>query len=141
MKLVTAIIKPFKLDDVREALSGIGVQGITVTEVKSLADKKVIPSCTGALNTSWIFLPKVKLKSLSMTVWWTRLWKPFVPLPTPERLATVKFSFTTWGGRSGFAPVKLVPARYKPAAHRRIQSRAEPQGSAFRLGSFYPACG
>ena len=40
MKLVTAIIKPFKLDDVREALSEIGVQGITVTEVKGFGRQK-----------------------------------------------------------------------------------------------------
>ncbi len=40
MKLVTAIIKPFKLDEVREALSGIGVQGITVTEVKGFCRQK-----------------------------------------------------------------------------------------------------
>ncbi len=40
MKLVTAIIKPFKLDEVREALSGIGVQGITVTEVKGFGRQK-----------------------------------------------------------------------------------------------------
>ena len=40
MKLVTAIIKPFKLDDVREALSDIGVQGITVTEVKGFGRQK-----------------------------------------------------------------------------------------------------
>ena len=41
MKLVTAIIKPFKLDEVREALSGMGVQGITVTEVKGFGRQKV----------------------------------------------------------------------------------------------------
>ncbi|MFZ9299018.1 MAG: P-II family nitrogen regulator, partial [Hylemonella sp.] len=40
MKLITAIIKPFKLDEVREALSGIGVQGITVTEVKGFGRQK-----------------------------------------------------------------------------------------------------
>ena len=40
MKLVTAVIKPFKLDDVREALSEIGVQGITVTEVKGFGRQK-----------------------------------------------------------------------------------------------------
>ena len=40
MKLVTAIIKPFKLDEVREALSGMGVQGITVTEVKGFGRQK-----------------------------------------------------------------------------------------------------
>ena len=40
MKMITAIIKPFKLDDVREALSEIGVQGITVTEVKGFGRQK-----------------------------------------------------------------------------------------------------
>ena len=45
MKLVTAIVKPFKLDDVREALSDIGVQGITVTEVKGFGRQKVILNC------------------------------------------------------------------------------------------------
>ena len=48
MKQVTAIIKPFKLDEVREALSGIGVQGITVTEVKGFGRQKATPSCTAA---------------------------------------------------------------------------------------------
>ena len=48
MKLVTAIIKPFKLDDVRESLSEIGVQGITVTEVKGFGRQKghrAVPRC------------------------------------------------------------------------------------------------
>jgi hypothetical protein len=48
MKLVTAIVKPFKLDDVREALSDIGVQGITVTEVKGFGRQKghrTVPWC------------------------------------------------------------------------------------------------
>ncbi len=44
MKLVTAIIKPFKLDEVREALSAIGVQGITVTEVKGFGSRLSKPS-------------------------------------------------------------------------------------------------
>ena len=51
MKLVTAIIKPFKLDDVRESLSEIGVQGITVTEVKGLAVRKVTLNCIVVLST------------------------------------------------------------------------------------------
>ena len=67
MKLVTAIIKPFKLDDVREALSEIGVQGITVTEVKGFVDRKAIPSFTGVLNTSWISYPKLSSRSPSVT--------------------------------------------------------------------------
>ncbi len=60
MKLVTVIIKPFKLEDVREALSSIGIQGLTVTEVKGFGRQKGMPSCTGA-EYSVNFLPKVKL--------------------------------------------------------------------------------
>lgn len=56
MKLVTAIIKPFKLDEVREALSGMGVQGITVTEVKGWASRA--PSCTVARSTWSTFCPR-----------------------------------------------------------------------------------
>lgn len=55
MKLVTVVIKPFKLEDVREALSSIGIQGLTVTEVKGLADRKVMLSCTVGLNIASIF--------------------------------------------------------------------------------------
>lgn len=54
MKLITAIIKPFKLDEAREALSAIGVSGITVTEVKGSAVRRAIRSCIAALNTSSI---------------------------------------------------------------------------------------
>jgi nitrogen regulatory protein PII len=53
MKLVTAIIKPFKLDDVRQALTEIGAQGITVTEVKGFGRSAATPSSTAAPNTSW----------------------------------------------------------------------------------------
>lgn len=52
MKLVTVIIKPFKLEDVREALSSIGIQGLTVTEVKGLAVRKDTPNCTAARSTA-----------------------------------------------------------------------------------------
>ena len=52
MKLVTVIIKPFKLEDVREALSSIGIQGLTVTEVKGFGRQKGMPSCTGGRNTA-----------------------------------------------------------------------------------------
>ena len=50
MKLITAIIKPFKMDDVREALSEIGVAGVTATEVKDSVAKKVILSYIVVLN-------------------------------------------------------------------------------------------
>ena len=55
MKLITAVIKPFKLDDVRIALSEVGVQGMTVTEVKGFGRQKGTPSCTVGPNMWWIF--------------------------------------------------------------------------------------
>ncbi len=61
MKLVSAIIKPFKLDDVREALSEIGVQGITVTEVKGFGRQKGHTELYRGAEYVVDFLPKVKL--------------------------------------------------------------------------------
>ena len=61
MKLVTAIIKPFKLDDVREALSEIGVQGITVTEVKGFGRQKGHTELYRGAEYQVDFLPKIKI--------------------------------------------------------------------------------
>ena len=61
MKLVTAIIKPFKLDDVRESLSEIGVQGITVTEVKGFGRQKGHTELYRGAEYVVDFLPKVKM--------------------------------------------------------------------------------
>ena len=58
MKLVAAIIKPFKLDDVRDALGEVGVKGMTVTEVKGSAVRRAILSFTAAQNTLSILSPK-----------------------------------------------------------------------------------
>jgi nitrogen regulatory protein P-II 2 len=62
MKLVTAIIKPFKLDDVREALSEVGVQGVTVTEVKGFGRQKGHTELYRGAEYVVDFLPKVKLE-------------------------------------------------------------------------------
>ena len=63
MKLVTAIIKPFKLDEVREALSEIGVQGITVTEVKGFGRQKGHTELYRGAEYVVDFLPKVKIEA------------------------------------------------------------------------------
>ena len=62
MKLVTAIIKPFKLDDVRSALSDIGVQGVTVTEVKGFGRQKGHTELYRGAEYVVDFLPKMKLE-------------------------------------------------------------------------------
>ena len=63
MKLITAIIKPFKLDEVREALSSIGVQGITVTEVKGFGRQKGHTELYRGAEYAVDFLPKVKIEA------------------------------------------------------------------------------
>ena len=62
MKLVTAVIKPFKLDDVRNALSEVGVQGMTVTEVKGFGRQKGHTELYRGAEYVVDFLPKVKLE-------------------------------------------------------------------------------
>jgi nitrogen regulatory protein P-II 2 len=62
MKMITAVIKPFKLDDVREALSGVGVQGITVTEVKGFGRQKGHTELYRGAEYVVDFLPKVRLE-------------------------------------------------------------------------------
>lgn len=63
MKLITAIIKPFKLDDVREALSEVGVQGLTVTEVKGFGRQKGHTELYRGAEYVVDFLPKVKIEA------------------------------------------------------------------------------
>jgi nitrogen regulatory protein P-II 2 len=62
MKMVVAIIKPFKLDEVREALTGLGVQGLTVTEVKGFGRQKGQTEIYRGAEYSVSFLPKVKVE-------------------------------------------------------------------------------
>jgi nitrogen regulatory protein P-II 2 len=62
MKMLTAIIKPFKLEEVREALSSIGVQGITVTDVKGFGRQKGHTEVYRGAEYSIDFLPKLKLE-------------------------------------------------------------------------------
>ncbi len=63
MKIVTAIIKPFKLDDVRDALAEIGVQGVTVTEVKGFGRQKGHTELYRGAEYVVDFLPKVKIEA------------------------------------------------------------------------------
>ena len=62
MKLITAIIKPFKLDDVREALSEVGVHGMTVTEIKGFGRQKGHTELYRGAEYVVDFLPKVKIE-------------------------------------------------------------------------------
>lgn len=62
MKMVVAVIKPFKLDDVREALTALGIEGLTVTEVKGFGRQKGQTEIYRGAEYSVSFLPKVKIE-------------------------------------------------------------------------------
>jgi nitrogen regulatory protein P-II 2 len=62
MKLVTAVIKPFKLDEVREALSALGIEGLTVTEVKGYGQQKGQADIYRGSDYKVTYLPKVKIE-------------------------------------------------------------------------------
>ena len=62
MKMITAVIKPFKLDDVREALSEVGIQGITVTEVKGFGRQKGHTELYRGAEYVVDFIPKIKME-------------------------------------------------------------------------------
>ena len=91
MKLITAIIKPFKLDDVREALADVGVQGITVTEVKGFGRQKGHTEFYRGAEYVVDFLPKIKLGDRCCPRIWLIAWLRLLPrLPQPARLAMAK---------------------------------------------------
>jgi len=62
MKLITAIVKPFKIDDVRDALAGIGIQGMTVTEVKGFGRQKGHTELYRGAEYNVDFMPKIKIE-------------------------------------------------------------------------------
>ena len=85
MKKIEAIIKPFKLDEVKEALSGVGVQGITVTEVKGFGRQRGHTELYRGAEYVVDFLPKVTIK-------WSRCSKRSPPPPRPAVSATERSS-------------------------------------------------
>ena len=93
MKLITAIIKPFRLDDVRNALAEVGVQGMTVTEVKGFGRQRGHTELyTVALSTSSIFCLRPSSTLRSRMIWSIRLSKRSLRRLVPARWVTARFS-------------------------------------------------
>ncbi|GIR92076.1 MAG: hypothetical protein CM15mP93_02630 [Thiotrichaceae bacterium] len=92
MKLITAIIKPFKLDDVRNALSEIGVQGITVSEVKGFGRQKGHTELYRGAEYVVDFLPKVKVEVAVSSDLLIKQLKLSLNLQILARLETERFS-------------------------------------------------
>ena len=113
MKMVMAIIKPFKLDDVREALAEVGVQGITVTEVKGFGRQKGHTEVYRGAEYVVDFLPKIKLEVASPTAWSTMSPRRSCARPTAARSAMARSSSTAWIRSSGSARANWMRMRFE----------------------------
>jgi nitrogen regulatory protein PII len=96
MKLVTAIIKPFKMDDVRAALSDIGVQGVTVTEVKGFGRQRGHTELYRGAEYVVDFLPKLKLEIAAPENRLRRSLKRLLLLPARGKSVTAKSLLHRW---------------------------------------------
>ena len=135
MKMVVAIIKPFKLDEVREALSAIGVQGITVTEVKGFGRQKGHTELYRGAEYVVDFLPKVKLEAAIKSDMLDRVVEAIEKAAIPARSATARFSSPTSNKSSASAPVNPARKHYKDPCHEKIYSIFSAAGRAVRFGS------
>jgi len=113
MKKIEAIIKPFKLDEVKEALQEVGLQGITVTEAKGFGRQRAIPNFTGAPNMWSTFCPRSKSRLSAPTIWPKTPLKRSATPPRPAALAMAKSLFTTSSRPSASAPGKVVTTLFR----------------------------
>ena len=110
MKMITAIIKPFKLDEVREALSTVGVNGITVTEVKGFGRQKGHTELYRGAEYVVDFLPKVKVEAAVEDA----ILDQSRSRPIPARSVTARFSSSISNRSFASGPVKPARPRCKP---------------------------
>jgi hypothetical protein len=106
MKKIEAVIKPFKLDEVREALSDVGVTGLTVTEVKGFGRQKGHTELYRGAEYVVDFLPKIKIEMWLPTKPWSPPSKPLSRRPAPARSVMARSSFRRWNKSSASAPAK-----------------------------------
>ena len=115
MKKIEAIIKPFKLDDVKDRLREIGVQGMTVSEVKGFGRtggrKEVYRGSAYVVD----FVPKVRIQIVVKTTWSRTWWKPSCQWPARATSGTGRSSCCLW--RKSFAYVPASVAR-TPSSQR-----------------------
>ena len=116
MKKIEAIIKPFKLDEVREALSELGVSGLTVTEVKGFGRQKGHTELYRGAEYVVDFLPKIKLEVVVPAELLDTAVEAIIRPHTPARSATAKSSSRRWNRSSASVPGKPTKLRCKSVA-------------------------
>ncbi len=114
MKLITAVIKPFKLDAVREALTNIGIHGMTVTEVKGYGRQKGHMEIYRGAEYAVNFLPKLRVEVAVSSEQADRATEALTSAARPARSATARSSSCRSSRSSGFAPARRTPTPSSP---------------------------
>ena len=134
MKIVMAVIKPFKLDEVRDALTAIGVHGMTVTEVKGYGRQKGHTEIYRGTEYAVSFLPKLKVEVAVASDQVDKVIEPSPPRPRPARSATARSSYSTSIRRCASAPAKPTPPRSDPHSNLGQESNHVVQDSVAGRG-------
>ena len=123
MKKVEAVIKPFKLDEVKEALSGAGVQGITVSEVKGFGRQRGHTELYRGAEYVVDFLPKVNLEIIIKDSQLDQVVEAFGSAAKTGRIGTARFSLPTLTRSSASAREKRAsrPSNGRPTSQRSIK--------------------
>ena len=111
MKLIVAIIKPFKLDAVRDALTGLGVQGLTVTEVKGYGRQKGHTEIYRGAEYAVSFLPKLKIEVAVAASEADKVVETIAEAAKTGQIGDGKSSCSIWRARSASEPVRRTPRR------------------------------
>ena len=126
MKLVTAIIRPFKLDEVRDALTKIGVQGLTVTEVRGYGRQKGHAEIYRGAEYAERFLPKIKVEIACLSNQVDKVIETIVSSAKTGKIGDARSSCTASTMRYVFAPAKPTPTRserrFPPASTSRART-------------------
>ena len=129
MKKIEAIIKPFKLDEVKEALHEVGIQGITVTEAKGFGRQKGHTELYRGAEYVVDFLPKVKIEVVMEETLVERAVEAIQQAATPAGSATARFLSRRSTRRSASAPANADRTRFSRGGHSppsRLMLRAAP---------------
>ena len=120
MKMITAIIKPFKLDDVRQAVADIGIQGITVTEVKGFGRQRGHTELYRGAEYVVDFLPKAKIELAVADELLEQVVEAIANTARTGKIGAARFSCPNYSKPFVFVPVKPVPKLFNHTLKGRI---------------------
>jgi nitrogen regulatory protein PII len=138
MKLITAVIKPFKLDEVRQAVADIGIQGVTVTEVHGYGRQSGHAEIYRGAEYSVDFLPKAKIELAVDDSIAEQVMEAFATWQEPARPATARSGFWSLSRHCGSGRVKPVLMPYRSKCYKYLWKQLWQKCSTTRISEASP---